>query len=92
MPPKTAAPGAWTVQLGRFVSQDKARAALDKAARHLPPGVGRPSVSLQKVGNRHHKAYRALLIGFRDEKAAALACSKIRVKGHVCRVVPAVQG
>ena len=91
-PPKTAAPRAWTVQLGRFVSHDKARAALDAAARHLPRGVGHPTVSLQKVGDRRHKAFRALLTGFKDEKAAALACSKIRIKGHICRVVPAGQG
>ena len=46
-PPKTASPGAWTVQLGRFVSHDKARDALDKASRHLPAGVGHPAVRLQ---------------------------------------------
>ena len=91
-PPRTAAPAAWTVQLGRFPNQDKARAALDKASRHLPVGVGRPSVRVQKVGDRHHKSFRALLTGFRDEKSASLACAKIRVKGHVCRVVPAAQG
>ena len=91
-PPRTPAPTAWTVQLGRFPNKDKARAAVDKASRHLPAGVGRPSVSLQKVGNSRHKAFRALLVGFKSEKAAALACSKIRIKGHECRVVPAAQG
>ena len=91
-PPRTATPAAWTVQLGRFPDQGKARAALDKASRHLPAGVGRPSVRVQKVGDRHHKSFRALLTGFRDEKSASLACAKIRVKGHVCRVVPAGQG
>ncbi|MEI6557350.1 MAG: D-alanyl-D-alanine carboxypeptidase [Rhodospirillaceae bacterium] len=91
-PPRTAGSGNWSIQLGRFVDQAKARAALDKASRHLPSGVGRPAVSLQKVGDRRHKAFRALLTGFRDERSASLACAKIKIRGHVCRVMPAAQG
>ncbi len=84
--------GTWMVQLGRFPNQTKARAALDKASRHLPAGVGHFSTRLQKVGNRHHKAFQAMLTGFRDERMATLACSKIKVKGHSCRVSAASRG
>ena len=85
-------PASWMAQLGRFPSQAKARAALDHAARHLPLGVGRPAVSLKRVGTRHHPSFRAQLVGFKDEKAAALACSHIHISGHRCRVAPAGQG
>ncbi len=86
---RSATSGGWTVQLGRFPNQSKARAALDKASRHLPAGVGHFSTRLQKVGNRRHKSFQALLTGFKDEKTASLACAKIKAKSHTCRVAQA---
>ena len=78
--------GAWVAHLGSFKTKAAGRSALETASRHLPAGVGHPSTALHQSGARHHKVYRAVLVGFKDEKAARVACSKIKVKGHNCTV------
>lgn len=81
--------GGWQVHLGAFKTQAAGRRALDGASRHLPAGASHVNAVLRKSGNRHHKGFRATLVGFKDEKTALTACSKIRVKGHACTVAPA---
>ncbi len=78
--------GRWAVQLGAFPSEAAGRRALDRAARHLPVGVGHPGTALHSAGSHRHKAFQALLVGFASEKAAHLACSKIS-RVHACSVV-----
>jgi hypothetical protein len=84
---RPASHGRWAVQLGAFPTQAAGHHALDQAARHLPLGVGHPGTALHPTGAHRHKAFEALLVGFATEKAAHLACGKIR-KTHACSVVP----
>lgn len=86
-PPQAAAHnGFWSVQLGLFPSQDAGRHALDQASRHLPTGVGRPTIALHAARTHGRKAFRGLLVGFNSEQGAQLACGKIK-KIHACSVV-----
>ena len=80
--------GLWQVQLGSFKTQAAGRHALDTASRHLPAGASHVNAVLRKSGNRHHKTFHAVLVGFKDEKTALATCAKTKVKGHACTVAP----
>jgi D-alanyl-D-alanine carboxypeptidase len=82
--------GGWVVQLGSYKSQAAGRRVLDQASRHIPLGVGHPSVALHRVGSHRHVAFHAQLVGFRDEHAAALTCARVKARGgHACTVARA---
>jgi D-alanyl-D-alanine carboxypeptidase len=83
---KTNGRAGWVVQLGSFKSQAAGRQVLNKASRHIPAGVGHPAVALHKVGSNRNQAFRAQLVGFKDEHAARLTCARVQVRCTVAQV------
>ncbi len=73
----------WIIQVGSYKTEAAGHLALNQASRHLPAGTGRVSTSLRRVGSGHHKAFQAVLAGFKDEKLARHACTMIKAKAKI---------
>lgn len=88
-PAAPARAGQWQIQLGSFKTQAAGRHAADTASRHLPAGSPRVNAVVRASGHKHHRVFRAVLVGFKDRKTALAACAKVNIKGHACTAAPA---